>query len=407
MDDVYFFMLFPLLLALSASFSGFEAALFSLTAEQLERSPQRVQRLLEDSRKLLVTVLLGNLFTNVAYFSIAVRISWGAGKYEPLVGVLAPLLTILIVGEILPKTLALRIPMAISSMGALPMTALVRTLKPVTTTFSKTLDVIARALGESGGEERAISPDDLAKVLSVSAQAGHLERAEADMLAEIVELGGIRIREIMTPRVDALMLDVDEDPAAILEEASKRRLTWLPVIEEDADHVLGYVRLRDLYTRADRSVRELVMPVKFVPEVAHALDLLREFRADRTAEAVVVDEWGGTAGVVTIEDVFEEIVGELRVEGEERERPVVPLGENRFRVSGGLSIRDWNDLFGFQVVPIEFETVGGFVTAQLGRIPKAGDEARVGSLVFDVHEVRGRRIVTVDMYVEREPESVA
>jgi CBS domain containing-hemolysin-like protein len=204
----------------------------------------------------------------------------------------------------------------------------------------------------------------------------------------------------MTPRVDALMLDVDGDVQACLEEAARRRLNWVPVIDEDPDHVIGCVKLRDLYLRGERSVRQLVMPVKFVPEVADALDLLRDFRADRTAEAVVVDEWGGTAGIVTVEDVFEEIVGELRVEGEERERPVVPLGEGRFRVTGALSIRDWNDEFGFRVVPTEYETVGGFVTALLGRIPKAGDVARAGDLVFEVSEVRGRRVLAVDMHVE-------
>ncbi len=407
MDDWLLFPILGVLLMLSASFSSFEAALFSLTPEQREGAPLRVQRLLQDSRQVLVTVLLGNLLINVCYFTLAVRLSWGGGQYEALMVVIAPLLLILIFGEILPKTLALRVPEVLSRVGSLPMGVLVRLLRPITEGFSSTLELISRALGESGDDERAISPEDLAQVLSVSAQSGLIERGEADMLAEIVELAGIRVREIMTPRVDALVLDVEADPAPILQEATKRRVTWLPVIEEDADHVLGCVMLRDLYLHPDRSVRQLMMPVKFVPEVAHALDLLREFRLDRTAEAVVVDEWGGTAGVVTIEDVFEEIVGELRVEGEQRERPVVPLGEGRFRVSGALSIRDWNDEFGFQVVPIEFETVGGFVTALLGRIPKAGDEARVGTLVFDVHEVRGRRVMSVDMYVERELEEAS
>lgn len=407
MEDWYLLAVLGLLLSCSAGFSGFEAALFSLTAEQLEKAPNRVRRLLDDSRKVLVTVLLGNLFVNVCYFSIAVRMSWGGGKYEAVIAVLAPLVLILVCGEILPKTVALRAPLVIARFGALPMGVVVRLLRPVTLGVSRTLEVISRALGESAGDERAISTDDLAEVLTKSAQSGLLERGEANMLAEIVELAGIRVREIMTPRVDALMMDVNEDVMTVREEASRRRVTWLPVIEEDADHVLGYVQLRDLYRHPDRPVRQLMMPVKFVPEVAHALDLLREFRLDRTAEAVVVDEWGGTAGVVTIEDVFEEIVGELRVEGEERERPVVPLGEGRFRVTGALSIRDWNEQFGFQVVPIEFETVGGFVTALLGRIPKAGDEARVGSLVFDVHEVRGRRVMSVDMYVERELEEAS
>lgn len=403
MENWMLWLILAVLLSFSASFSGFEAALFSLTPQQRERTSARVTALLERPRELLVTVLLGNLFVNILYFSIAVRIDWGDATYAPVLTLLAPLVIILVLGEILPKTLALRAPHLVSRTGALPIAVLVRVLGPVTRGFSRTLEVISRALGKSGGDERQITSEDLAQVLAVSEKSGLLERGEADMLAEIVELAGIRVREIMTPRVDALMLDVDEeDLEAVIEEAAQHRVTWLPVIEEDPDHVLGCVQLRDLYLRGARSLRQLVMPVKFVPEVAHALDLLRVFREDRASEAVVVDEWGGTAGVVTIEDVFEEIVGELRVEGEERERPVVPLGEGRFRVAGALSIRDWNDEFGFQVVPIEFETVGGFVTALLGRIPKVGDEARVGALVFEVSEARGRRVVSVDMHVERE-----
>jgi magnesium and cobalt transporter len=112
---------------------------------------------------------------------------------------------------------------------------------------------------------------------------------------------------------------------------------------------------------------------------------------------VVVDEWGGTAGVVSIEDVFEEIVGELRVEGEAAERPVTALGQGRFRVVGGLSIRDWNEQFGHQVVPTEFETVGGFVTALLARIPRRGDVVESGGLLFKVDEVERRRIRTLEI----------
>lgn len=388
-----------LLLIFSASFSASETALFSLSTQQRESAAPRIRRLLETPRELLVTILLGNLLVNVLFFSLSARIPWGDSHAARVLFVVGALLVVLVFGEILPKTMALRAPVFLASLGSLFLTPLVALLRPVTHAFSRSLDLSTRALGESGRDERAIRPEDLARVLSRSSSSGLLENREADMLAEIVELGGISVREIMTPRVDAPMLDVEEDPEPVIEEALRAHLSWLPVIEGDPDHVLGFVRLRDLLLRGDKPVRQLIMPVKFVPEVADALDLLRDLREHRTAEAIVVDEWGGTAGVVTIEDVFEEIVGELRVEGEAREKPVVPLGEGRYRVTGALSIRDWNDEFGFQVVPNEFETVGGFVTALLGRIPKAGDLARVGALVFDVHEVRGRRILSVDMHV--------
>ena len=388
------------LLMISAGFSASETALFSLTTQQREKASPRVRRLLETPRRLLVTILLGNLLVNVFFFSLVAHIPWGESRSAQLLSAIGALLALLILGEIVPKTMALRAPDFIASFGSWFLSSLVPLLRPVTYAFSRTLDLTTRALGESGRDERAIRPEDLARVLSRSAESGLLENREADMLAEIVELGGISVREIMTPRVDAPMLDVEEDPEPVIEAALRAHRTWVPVVEDDPDHVLGFARLRDLLMRGDKPVRQLIMPVKFVPEVAHALDLLRELREERTAEAVVVDEWGGTAGVVTIEDIFEEIVGELRVEGEERETPVVPLGEGRYRVAGALSIRDWNEEFGFQVVPNEFETVGGFVTAHLGRIPKTGDVARIGSLIFEVHEVRGRRILFVDMHVD-------
>ena len=407
MNDWPLFVGLALLLLASSGFSATETALFSLSREERSEAPLRIRRLLENPRNLLATVLLGNLLVNVIFFSLAAKIDWGSSAFAPALSAFGALVAILICGEILPKTIALRMPTAISTLGALPMTILVRLFRPVTWTFAHTLEYSTRALGDSGRDERGITPEDLAAVLSRSAETGLIETGEADMLAEIVELGGIRVREIMTPRVDCLMLDVDEDPEPVIAEAMRLRLSWLPVISEDPDHIVGCIRVRDLLLRGKRSVRQITMPVKFIPEVGRVLDLLRQFREDRTAEAVVVDEWGGTAGVVTVEDIFEEIVGDLRIEGEEREQPVVPLGEGRFRVAGALSIRDWNDEFGFQVVPNAFETVGGFVTALLGRIPKAGDEARAGRLVFEVHEVRGRRVLSVDMYVERDEEQAA
>ena len=183
---------------------------------------------------------------------------------------------------------------------------------------------------------------------------------------------------------------------------------WAATFPLNGDHARARrIDVRDLVNQPDRPMRQLVMPAKYVPEVASALDLLHGLRDERVAEAVVVDEWGGTAGIVTIEDIFEEIVGDLRAEEEPHEAAVTLLGEGHYRVNGGLSIRDWNDEFdefGARVVPTEFETVGGFVAALLGRIPKRGDVVRYGALVMEVHEVRGRRVLSVEMYVEQQGE---
>ena len=419
-DFSFGWLVLPILLACSAACAASETALFSLADSDRERVGAAARRLLDDQRSTLVTLLLCNLVINVLFFAFAARLAPHAaigadsapGATESYGGEIAfglgALLAILLFGEILPKSLALRAPVQIARIAAVPLSVIVAALAPVRRIVQFLLEVATRALGEVGRDESGITTESLAEVLEQSAGHGLIESSEADLLAEVIELEGIRVREIMTPRVDLLALDLSErEHKETVERALAQRLTWLPVIREHADHVVGSVRLRDILAQPERPLRELVQRVQFIPEVASVLDLLRVLRENKATEAVVVDEYGGTAGIVTIEDIFEEIVGDLRVEGELAEHPVVALGGGRFRVSGSLSIRDWNDRFGHEVVPVGFETVGGFVTALLGRIPRAGDRVRLGGLVSQVHEVRGRRVQSVDMFIEPAVEAEA
>jgi CBS domain containing-hemolysin-like protein len=397
----------PVLLLVSAAVSAIETALFSLNPAERDRAGSTARKLLEDPQTLLISVLLANLVANVLYFACASGLAPADREYGELEYGFAALVVCLVFAEILPKTLALRAPVAVARAGAVPMSLFVAAIAPVRRMVQFTLDAFLRALGELAREERGITTESLAQVLEQSAQHGLIEDVEADLLAEVVELEGIRVREIMTPRVDMIAIDLTlprDDAAAAVERALEKRLTWLPVIRGHADDVQGCVRLRDVLAQPDRPIASLVQKAPFIPEVAAVLDLLRVLRDRKATEAVVVDEYGGTAGIVTIEDIFEEIVGDLRVEGEHTPAPVTPLSDGRFRVSGSLSIRDWNEQFGREVVPDGFETVGGFVTALLGRIPRAGDRVRLGGLVSQVHEVRGRRVRSVDMYIEPAPE---
>jgi putative hemolysin len=400
-----------LLLLLSGMFSSSETSLFKLDDAQRGRMPVRVRRLLEDPRSLLVSILLGNLVVNLAFFAIAPAAfaslgpdsSVHVGESGALAGGLAALVTLLIAGEIVPKALALRAPAAIARLTAGPIGLIVVALRPMLHLVGGGLEFVRRLIGEDERTEKGVTPEALAEVLERSRSAGVLAAKEADLLSEIVELERLRVREAMKPRVDLVLYDLEAaDPAAerrrVLDESRRNRITWLPAIRGRADRIAGGIKIRDLLVHRSREVESLVMPVKFVPEVARLASLLSAFHLDRVSEAVVIDEWGGTAGIVTLEDVFEELVGELRVEGEEKAPEIVGLGEGRFRVSGSLSVRDWNDSFGVDVVPDAFETVGGFVSAVLGRIPRAGEEVDLGAgLVGVVDEVRGRRVVALTL----------
>lgn len=391
------------LLALSALFSSAETALFKLTPAEARRAGTHIEKLIAAPRDLLIAVLFGNLVVNLLFFSMVARLA-SALEAKLLVGFCA-LIAILIFGEILPKSLGLRSAVSVARITAPFLVVFVRLTRPLRQVMGRALEVVGRTLGEAAREDPHLRPEDLEQFFAKSAESGHLLSSEADLLAEIAQLGSIDVRQIMTPRVDALFVDLDGgNRIEVAQAAAARRLARLPVIDGDVDQVVGQVRVRDLFVNKDRGIHEMVMPVPFVPEVASSLDALHSLRNKRTAEAVVVDEWGGTAGIITIEDIFEELVGDLRVEGEAREVAVVPLGEGRFRVAGSFSMHDWNDDFGYDVVPAEFETVGGFVTALFGRIPRVGDEVRHGDLVFEVHEVRERRVVWVDMSVAKDSE---
>jgi len=397
-------ILLATLLVLSAAFSASETALFGLTTLERGRMGSAVKRLLSQPRSLLVGILFCNLVINLSFFAFAQRLVPKGAELGGVVWSLGALVVLVLFGETLPKSLALRVRQPMAKFFAVPLSAVLPFFKPIQRLTDALCEAIYRVLGDAGRRERGITSQSLALALERSAEAGRLSGSEAEFLVGVLELEQTRVREIMTPRVDMVMLDVEnEDRDSVIERALVSKDPWVVVVEGSPDRVVGRVRLRELLIDRRQPLADIMEPVFFVPEVATAAACLGELRAHGKAQAVVVDEWGGTAGLVTIEDVLEEVVGELLVEGEAPVEAVVPLEGGGFRVSGSLSIRDWNDTFGRQVVPTEFETVGGFVTALLRHIPRVGDSVRSGPLVFEVHEVRARRIHSVDMHVEDQP----
>jgi putative hemolysin len=390
-----------LLLLFSGFLSSSETALFSLAKlkkSERERAGPAALELAARPRRLLVSVLFLNLLVNVLFFAFVARLFVAERPVANFLVGLAALVLLVVCGEILPKTLALRSPARVARTNAPLLRSAVTLLGPLHRPLLALLEKANALVSLWIPPESAITTEELADALDRGAEEGTLHEAEADLLVGVIELEQVRVRELMTPRVDALFLDVSgHGRGEVVQAACERRLSWLPVVDGNPDRVVGRVRVRDCLVRPERSVRQLLLPVQFVPEVASALDLLRTFREERIDEAVVVDEFGGTAGYATAEHVFEHVVGDLRHEAEERVPTVVPLGDGRFRVAGGLSIRDFNEAFGQEVVPLEFETVGGLVTALLGRIPRAGDRVVAGSLEMRVAEARKRRVVAVDI----------
>lgn len=408
MTDAMTWLLLAALLVISGLISASETALFSLSPAERQRAGPDAVKLMADSRGVLIAVLFANLLVNLLFFTFSARLAPVDEPFAKAMWGLGAVVVVVAFADTIPKIIALRSRVAMARRAARPLLTLVHLMRPLRILLEWLLELFYRALGPAGHREAGVTNEALAQALERSADKGVLLGSESEFLTGVIELESVRVRSVMTPRVQMVFLNRNEDNRAeAIARGLELKLPWITVIDGDADQIVGRVRLRDLLAPEPRPLAEILAPARFLPEMASALAAMTYLRDQHLAQAIVVDEWGGTAGLVTIEDIFESIVGDMRVEGEHEEQSVEALPEGGFRVAGGLSIRDWNDLFGHRVVATEFETVAGFVTVLLGHIPRAGDEARYGPFLFRVHSVHGRRIEVIDIFLTPERAPVA
>ena len=403
MTVVYELLPLVVLLGLSGFFSASETALFSLVRRdlrQLERHPGFVNgtiiRLRHDPQGLLTTVLFGNMLVNVLYFALAtVAVSGISSRGVAVAGSIASLVGVIIFGEVVPKAIAVAVPLRFARLTAVPLFFFQRAIYPV----RRSLAVVTRisaALARGRGRTAYVTPEELQLLIRATGERGEIDLSERDMMHEIMEFAEIRVREVMVPRVDVVAFEVTRDIAEFGALVCETGITKLPVYEERIDNVIGVVNAQDVLL-AGKTVREALRPVPlFVPETALIESVLHQFREHKSQVAVVVDEYGGWAGIVTLEDIIEEIVGDISDEFDtEREEPVRKVGPDTYVLSGGVSIRDWNDIFGIDIDLAEVETLAGFVVLQLGRLPRADDTVTLGNLRLTVRKVVRRRVAEV------------
>jgi len=395
------------LLVLSAFFSGSETALFSLQPDEVRelgrtggRSGRAVRTLRRDPRGLLVCVLFGNMTVNLLYFCssavIAMRFAETGGHRALVVSSAVSLLAVIIIGEVTPKAIAVSRPEAFAALAGLPVLLAYRLTMPI----RRLVGVIARAAEGRRPRPAGLTQEELVTMVDVAERSGVLGRDERKMMEDVLELGLVRLREIMTPRVDIIACDVTTPPAEALELAREHTFANIPVYEGKIDAIVGVVNARDIFFAGDdlEDLRSIAGEPHFVPEQKDAESTLREFLSTGSGFAIVVDEYGGVAGLVTLEDLVEEIVGEIADEFDAASRtPVEMVDPNEYLLDGALSVRDWADLFEAEFIDEEDEfanldTVGGLVMYLLGRIPKTGDEVSYQNVRFRVEEMSRRRV---------------
>ena len=404
-----------ILLAASGFFSGTETALFSLTRGQLHRLRDShglgklAANLMAQPNRTLNTLLLGNLLANVSYASLSASLVLGLGVQSPLpapVVALAGLLVLILLGEVAPKMVA----HALGEKWALPAaapTALIGRLfsVPLWALEHLLIGPMTRIAAPRSAGKATIEADELASVLALSAKRGIISHDANALLQEVVELTDLRVADVMVPRVDMIAYDVDAPRAGLIDLFARTRLRRIPVYEGDIDHIAGLIQARRLLLQPEVPLRQLVVPAVFVPEAGNVERLLVQLRVRQVQTAIVVDEYGGTAGLVALQDVLEEIVGDIPEPGEAADAPAVrQLQPGHYLLNADLAIHEWADAFEIDLAHRRISTVGGFVTAQLGRIARAGDEVTYRNLRFRVETMRRRRICTLRLDLLEEGE---
>ena len=401
----------------SALLTGAEAAYFSLgrarlkrLAEQQEERDTAFAPLLSQPHDLLVTLLVGITAVNIGAAALAAAIAerlLGGVGLVVAIPVMVGLLTVL--GEVLPMTLAVEHPEAFSKIVSRPVTWLSMILTPVRIVLGSLTAVTLRLVGsERPRGEPEISEEELRTLVDVGAREGVVDRTEREMIHGVFELEDTLARELMVPRPDMICIDVTTPRDQILPTLREHLYSRFPVYEGSLDQIVGILYTKDLLPYhaglpADFELRAHLHPPYFVPESKRADALLREFQAKKLHMAVVVDEYGDTAGLVTLEDLLEELVGEIRDEFDDDERLIQPLGPGSFRVAGRMAIDDFNTATGLQLSDQGYATVGGWVLDLFGRIPHRGERKETESCSVSVERVERTRGVEVVVTLKKAP----
>jgi putative hemolysin len=400
-----------LLVIVAAFFAASEAAIVATNRirarallEKKIKGAARLVRLVEDRNRTLTTVLIGSTFVLLAADSLATYLflQWGvpnAAVWSTVVMTVA----ILVFGEILPKTVAVSTGDRTALRIAPLLNAVKGLLTPLTAAFLWITDGLVRIFGGHPHGGPYVTEDDIKTLVNVGVEQNVLEEEERELIHSIIEFGDTIVREVMTPRTDMVTVSMTSSPRRALDLVIAEGYSKLPVYDETVDNVIGVVHDRELLialsngTIASTNLRTLMRPVTLVPENKRISELLREMQRGKYSLAIVLDEYGGTAGLVTMEDLLEEIVGEIRDEHDEGEEEAIRrLSDDESVVEAGTNIEDVNNALGIALPHEEFETIGGYIVGLFGRLPREGEEVDAGNGIrLRVDRTRGRRILAV------------
>jgi putative hemolysin len=403
-------ILVGVLLVFSAFFSSSEAAFLSLQRTRITYlvstgvpGAKRVADMISQPERLLSTILLGNNFVNVAFTSVvtvSVVAFVGEGKEGQGVAIATVVSTValLMVGEIVPKTIAVRKAERVAFMYAHPLKWTEYLLLPLVVFLQWITRGLNAVLGGSGNES-SITEGELRTLIDIGEAEGTFETSEAEMLEKVFQFGDRQVREVMTPRVEMVTIQEGGNFREFLDIYAQYTHTRFPVFTETADDITGIISAKDLLNKLatdgvdySASATDVQREAYFVPETKRISGLFDELRQFGHQMAIVIDEFGGVAGLVTLKRLLEVVVGPVGEEGEAPEEEFRAIDENTFHVEGGMSIQEANQEMDIELLEGEFETIAGFVLETLGHIPVLGEEFEHENLTFEIIDMQGLKI---------------
>ncbi len=370
------------------------------------RRARDVRRITSDPPRFISAMQLGVTLTSLAIGALGEPVL--AHLFEPALAAVASVILALLVitylhvviGELVPKGIALSHPERTALAVSTYVRAFFVVFKPLIWLLRRSTEACLGALGlePPGAEHGAHSEAELRMLLVSSAEQGEIEHGEGEMLSNVFDFADKEAVDVMVPRPEVVALSIDLPPEEALQAVLESPHTRYPVFRDSVDQIVGILHVRDLFTATNRAgiasvdLEEILRPATMVPETKDLAALLTEFRRTNQHMAIVIDEYGNTEGIVTLEDLLEEIVGEIEDEFDLPDETVEQVDEDTIRIDGTFTIDDFNEEFDAALPDADYHTVGGFVFGALGRPAEPGDEVEHDGIMFRVDEVEGQRI---------------
>lgn len=393
-------------LSLSALFSAAETSLMSLSkirikqmVENKEKGAIRINNLLNDPNRLLTSILIGNNLVNIGASSLMTSLAidlYGNRGVGLATGIMT--LLILIFGEITPKSLAAQNSEKLSVKLSTFVYFNMIFLTPLSFILSKVTNLMIKLLGgEVDANQPFITQEELKTIVSVSHKEGILEGEEKEMIYNVFDFGDSQVNDIMITRTEMTAIDVDSSYEEVIDLMTQEQYSRIPSYEESLDNIVGILYVKDLlFLQEDRkrdfNLRKYIRQPHFTYEFKSIKDLFSEMRTNRIHMVIVIDEYGGTEGIVTMEDLIEEIVGEIEDEYDKDIDDIEVIKEDEYVVNGNLRLDEVNKLIGTHIESEDFDTVAGFVIGLIDKIPEAGEEINYENIKFIIEGIDRNRI---------------